>query len=181
MPHLLPGEKLLTVKEFEISELKNEPSAVHELERLSRAYKRGLIGDFGPVVASQSLEGHEPPEELRRYEAVFGRDALRVALDLLNQYPKLTRTTLITLAELQGVTTDISREEEPGRIIHEWRDLTDPVAIEIARTDGWGWPYYGSVDEKRRLKQTCLGLVEHRREESAISRQYPVRSTISAH
>jgi glycogen debranching enzyme len=85
--------------------------------------------------------------ELHRYEAIFGRDSLRVALDLLEQYPKLARATLVRLAELQGVTNNTDREEEPGRIIHEARDVkTDPLARKLTKTQGWDWPYYGSVD-----------------------------------
>lgn len=124
-----------------------KPSGLHELYRLARAGNSHQVGQYGPVLASQALEGHKHTPELHRYEAVFGRDSLRVALDLLEQYPKLTRATLIRLAELQGVTKNVDREEEPGRIIHEARDAkTDPMARKLTKTQGWGWPYYGSVD-----------------------------------
>jgi glycogen debranching enzyme len=70
-----------------------------------------------------------------------------VALDLVNQYPKLTQATLVRLAELQGVEKNIAREEEPGKIIHEARDpKSDTLARRLSQTQGWDWPYYGSVD-----------------------------------
>jgi glycogen debranching enzyme len=146
LPRLLPGEKVVYVKH--LTENKNlRPSGLHELYRLAQAKNQYQVGKYGPVLASQALEGHRHASELHRYEAIFGRDSLRVALDLLEQYPKLTRATLVRLAELQGVTKNADREEEPGRIIHEARDVkTDPLARRLTKTQGWGWPYYGSVD-----------------------------------
>jgi glycogen debranching enzyme len=53
--------------------------------------------------------------------AVFGRDSLEVAEDLLYIKPKLVEKILLTLASLQGETQNKDNEEEPGKIIHEYR------------------------------------------------------------
>lgn len=146
-PRLLEGERIVANRPVAQDSPRTRPSELHELYRLARADGRGDIGDFGPVLASRTLEGHSPDRDLHRYEAIFGRDSLRVALNLLNLYPKLARSTLIKLAESQGVEINNAREEEPGRIIHEIRDpIQDPVARELTRELGWDWPYYGSVD-----------------------------------
>jgi glycogen debranching enzyme len=84
--------------------------------------------------------------ELRKFEAVFGRDALRVDQFIGGLFPRLRRVTVDTLARGQGVQHDIASEEEPGKIVHEWRDAYDPIAREITAQSGWGWPYFGSVD-----------------------------------
>jgi len=104
--------------------------------------------DVSPLdTRNDSTDGPIPaPEHLRLYEVVFGRDALRVAIDLISSYPKLARTTVLRLAELQGIQANIAREEEPGKIVHEARDETDPIAQDLTKRLGWGWPYYGSVD-----------------------------------
>jgi glycogen debranching enzyme len=146
-PYLLSGEKIIAVTEFPRRHRTAEPSGLHELLQLTRAKMEKDIGQNGPVIAATTLEKRENRQELHLYEAVFGRDSLRVAADLLHIYPELAKTTLIKLAGLQGQEWHAAREEEPGRIPHEIRDLeSDRVAIELSEQRGWGWPYYGSVD-----------------------------------
>jgi len=91
--------------------------------------------------------------------AVFGRDSLEVAEDLLNIKPHLVHHILITLASLQGLHSSDISEEEHGRIIHEYRStLTDGKHLdEISQrifnelSSRWGgnnkeMAYYGSID-----------------------------------
>ena len=147
LPRLLPGEELVSAHQIDDPAPSRAPSSIKELQRLAGAKNGAGVGEFGPVLASLSLDGHDGGPENHRYEAVFGRDSLRAAIDLIGPYPKLARTTLLTLARNQGVAYDASREEEPGRIPHEIRDpAVDPKARELTREQGWGWPYYGEVD-----------------------------------
>src|SRR3989338_5085067 len=53
--------------------------------------------------------------------AIFGRDSLVVAEDLMTLRPQLAKNILITLAKLQGLEHRSANEEEPGKIIHEYR------------------------------------------------------------
>jgi glycogen debranching enzyme len=53
--------------------------------------------------------------------AVFGRDSLVVADDLLATHKDLVYDIILVLAKLQGVTTNDDNEEEPGKIHHEFR------------------------------------------------------------
>ncbi len=75
------------------------------------------------------------------YVAVFGRDTLITAHQILTVNPGPARESLRALAARQGSEVNDWRDEEPGKILHEIR------AGELA---GGGYlphsPYYGSVD-----------------------------------
>ncbi len=155
LPKLLEGEELMYVKEFDETPPGLQHSTLYDMVLLGRVQNSKELGDAGPVLASLSLNRSKSDPEFRRYEAVFGRDALRVALDLIDYHPKLARATLLALASSQGVEVNTVREEEPGRIIHEDRDpKVDPVARDLTEQHGWGWPYYGSVDSTPEFVRT---------------------------
>lgn len=91
--------------------------------------------------------------------AVFGRDSLEVADDLMTFKPALVHNILLTMGVLQGVSHDNQREEQPGKIIHEYRQSSldgkpiDSASLEIFKQLGRKWggtdtelAYYGSVD-----------------------------------
>ena len=162
LPKLLPGETMVNIQHFPAPPKQKLPSSEAELERLANVTKGIDVGSFGPVLASRSLP-HREGKAFRRYEALFGRDSLRVALDLLEKFPKLARNTLLVLAQLQGAMVNDASEEEPGRIVHEVRDpKIDPIAQDFMREHGWQWPYYGSVDATpeyiRLLSKYCRNI-----------------------
>lgn len=91
--------------------------------------------------------------------AIFGRDSLEVAEDVMASQPDLAKQIIRTIASLQGTIHDPVSEEEPGRIHHEYRALhlgdtkTNPTSQRIleAQVAKWGGNpqamiYYGSVD-----------------------------------
>jgi glycogen debranching enzyme len=104
----------------------------------------GLLSAQGWAYASAlPVEAGDPG----RFHALFGRDSLIFALQLLASRPEIARGTLRALAAVRGRTTDPEIDEEPGKILHEWR----PVAPQWL-VDG-GWPvrdgairYYGTSD-----------------------------------
>ena len=84
-----------------------------------------------------------------RFNALFGRDSLITSLQLLEVRPGVARCTLHALAALQGRHDDPLTDEEPGKIVHEYRPEPD------ARFDASDWSplvrdgqlrYYGSAD-----------------------------------
>jgi len=77
-----------------------------------------------------------------RYNTLFGRDSLISAWQTLQIDPSVARCTLKTLAKFQGKSVKSRAEEEPGKILHEYR--FDPE--EQAELPHWSFPYYGSVD-----------------------------------
>jgi glycogen debranching enzyme len=144
---LLDDETLLHVASITPTVPQRKPSSLREFYRLTSAKNDSEVGANGPAVAALALETDQPiPQHQGLYDVVFGRDALRVAIDLARHYPRLAESTILTLAKLQGTTYDTHHEEEPGRIIHEARDPDDPIAQELTKRLGWQWPYYGSVD-----------------------------------
>jgi glycogen debranching enzyme len=55
--------------------------------------------------------------------ALFGRDAIETAEDLLATHRQLVHDIILALCKLQGTKTDAVSEEEPGKIHHEHRAL----------------------------------------------------------
>ncbi len=77
-----------------------------------------------------------------RYNTLFGRDSLISAWQMLKIDSSIARATLQILAKYQGKTINPRAEEEPGKILHEYRFTPE----EQAELPEWSFPYYGSVD-----------------------------------
>lgn len=126
------------------------PLPSQELMSLTRAFR---------TVTSRSGKGVYASSDTLFKGAVFGRDSLEVAEDIMVARPRLVRNIIMTLASMQGVVSNDVNEEEPGKIIHEYRTLlVDGKPLEdVSRfifdqlTDKWGregdaLTYYGSID-----------------------------------
>src|SRR3982075_3972717 len=98
---------------------------------LGRVERLQDLGTNGPLLASAGADS--------LFHCLFGRDAIRMAMDLLDDFPAVTRSTLLDLARLQGVTHNPRGDEEPGRILHEFRAPDDPHAIRLAAK---GWDFH---------------------------------------
>jgi glycogen debranching enzyme len=110
-------------------------SAVPELEPL-------LSPEGWPYASTPPVEAGDPG----RFHALFGRDSLITALQVLPVAPQVAWATLRALARLQGRRVHAGTLEAPGKIGHEFRDAP-PEAFRAA-----GWPdsgefrYYGTAD-----------------------------------
>lgn len=172
--HLLPGEELVSVVDHGSRRSRRILSSLDQILRLTRAEDADHIGKTGPALAAIAIEASDlidpvdTPNHLRLYEAVFGRDSLRAAIDLISVHPELCRASVLKLAELQGLEDNLEREEEMGRIIHESRDSDDPVAINLSLERGWGWPYYGSVDATPEFIRTLTAYCQKSEENTAF-------------
>ncbi|MBI1857268.1 hypothetical protein HY003_03500 [Candidatus Saccharibacteria bacterium] len=92
--------------------------------------------------------------------AIFARDSIRVAKDLIETHRELAHDIILILAHLQGTKFDNISEEEPGKIHHEHRSLIfdgqriSKTSEEILRSLQLKWggkgtdtmTYYGSFD-----------------------------------
>lgn len=96
--------------------------------------------------ASIPFDHHRGVGEQNLFRCLFGRDSLIIADFLGARVPGLRRGVICALGEAQGENFDSKSEEEPGRIPHEVRDSGDERARAIMETEGWSFPYYGSVD-----------------------------------
>jgi glycogen debranching enzyme len=74
--------------------------------------------------------------------ALFGRDSLIAASQAMPVAPDLARGVLRSLARWQGKKDDPETEEEPGKILHEYRR----PGLLGARRFVPRFPYYGTVD-----------------------------------
>jgi glycogen debranching enzyme len=81
-----------------------------------------------------------------RYHALFGRDSLIAALQLLPRRPEVARATLRALAARQGRRSHPGTLEEPGRIGHEFRDAAPAPFLEAGWPDEGEFAYYGTAD-----------------------------------
>ncbi|HEU5452404.1 MAG TPA: glycogen debranching N-terminal domain-containing protein [Terriglobales bacterium] len=75
------------------------------------------------------------------FATMFGRDSIIAAYQSLSLNPQLAADTLRVLARHQGTEVNDWRDEEPGKILHEYR------TGEMTRCGEMPFgPYYGSID-----------------------------------
>jgi glycogen debranching enzyme len=97
-------------------------------------------GDFHALQIPEGKE-HVIAAGIPWFATMFGRDAIIAAFQSLLLNPELATETLRVLARFQGKERDDWRDEEPGKILHEFREGEMTRAQEMP----FG-PYYGSVD-----------------------------------
>ena len=172
---LLPGERLESVRELDLRDPPTMPDAMDELCKLTGVDRPEDIGSNGPAIAARVSDQNAGEASLRLFEVVFGRDSLTLALVVGDLFPRLLETTVLYLAGIQGREFNALREEEPGRIAHEIRDV---------ETDGlWGFPYYGAVDSTPLFIRAALRAIERRPEFAGVQvpgREACVRDSLEA-
>jgi glycogen debranching enzyme len=97
-------------------------------------------GDFHALRIPEGKE-HVIAAGIPWFATMFGRDSIIAAYQSLLLNPQLASDTLRVLARYQGREHNDWRDEEPGKILHEFREGEMTRANEIP----FG-PYYGSVD-----------------------------------
>jgi glycogen debranching enzyme len=116
------------------------PSTGH---RWVQAEIDGLLSDEGwPYASTPPVEEGDPG----RFHALFGRDSLITALQLLPVRPEIARATLRGLAARQGTREHPGTLEERGKIGHEFRDRAPDGFLEIGWPDDGPFSYFGTAD-----------------------------------
>ncbi len=110
----------------------------------------GEVADLDPLLSDEGWPyASTPPVEPGdpgRFHALFGRDSLITALQVLPARPDVARATLRALAARQGRREHPGTLEAPGKIGHEFRAAAPPPIVAA------GWPvdgpfaYYGTAD-----------------------------------
>ena len=77
---------------------------------------------------------------------LFGRDSLWAARMLLPLGTELAASTLRVLARHQGVTSDVSTAEQPGKILHEVRGTSFSLGHHEGVDHALPPVYYGTID-----------------------------------
>jgi glycogen debranching enzyme len=102
-----------------------------------------LLSDEGWAYASTPpVEEGDPG----RFHALFGRDSLITALQLLPARPEIAAATLRALGERQGTREHRGTLEEPGKIGHEFRERAPEGFLEAGWPDRGPFAYYGTAD-----------------------------------
>ena len=91
----------------------------------SVSWRRMSVEELDPLLSDEGWAyASTPPVEpgdLGRFHALFGRDGLICALQVMPARNDVARATLRALAARQGRREDPEIEEEPGKIGHEFR------------------------------------------------------------
>lgn len=103
------------------------------------------LGSRGPVVASRANRENSGDATVGVYDAMFGRDSLRIASMLHRFRPELETATVEYWAARQGTVHNSANHEEPGKIAHEYRDDDDPQRA-VNEAKGFVYPDFGSMD-----------------------------------
>jgi len=117
------------------------PQLLADNPNLTTAYERSLIDLAAMRYASLTATGPIPTAGLPWFMTLFGRDSIFISLQTMPFLPRLTPPVLRLLGSLQGGSLDDLREEEPGKILHEFRYGESAAFEEQPHT-----PYYGSAD-----------------------------------
>src|SRR5262245_51768972 len=102
-----------------------------------------LLSDEGwPYASTPPVEAGDPG----RFHALFGRDSLICALQVLPERPEVAHATVRALAARQGRATHPGTLEEPGKIGHEFRDAAPEPFVDAGWPAGGSFAYYGTAD-----------------------------------
>jgi glycogen debranching enzyme len=102
-----------------------------------------LLSDEGwPYASTPPVEPGDPG----RFHALFGRDSLITALQVLPDRPEVAAATLRALAARQGTREHLGTLEAPGKIGHEFRDQPPESFLRAGWPGGDGFAYYGTAD-----------------------------------
>ena len=109
----------------------------------NEAFDEALLNATGDFHALQIPEGKERiiAAGIPWFATIFGRDSIIAAYQSLLMNPQLAVDTLRVLARYQGSKVNDWQDEQPGKILHEYR------TGEMTRCGEMPFgPYYGSVD-----------------------------------
>jgi glycogen debranching enzyme len=101
---------------------------------------RTATGDFHALQIPDGKE-HVIAAGIPWFATMFGRDSIIAAYQSLSLNPQLAADTLRVLARYQGTEVNDWRDEQPGKILHEYR--TGEMTRDGEMPFG---PYYGSID-----------------------------------
>lgn len=122
--------------------LDHAPRLDSDWPALTRAYRRSLLDLAALRYATLAFPNDPiPAAGLPWSMSIFGRDSLVCSLQSLPYVPELAATTLRLLAIDQGSHVDDFRDEEPGKILLEFR-YGETAAFEERPHS----PYFGTAD-----------------------------------
>jgi glycogen debranching enzyme len=133
-------ESAWSAANFEISEVRREPSKVHSSSDEFNRWVARSQSDVEMMIVGNP-EPNYPYAGVPWFSTVFGRDGIITALQCLWLNPAIARGVLDFLAHSQADEVNCTTEAEPGKILHEMRRGEMPALGEVP----FGC-YYGTVD-----------------------------------
>ncbi len=130
----------VTCRRDQLKELQAGFARIATASQLANVMLERSLADLVALITTDS-RGCHIQGGIPWFATLFGRDSLITALSVLPFCPELAAGTLRMLAHLQGTQLDPTRDEEPGKIIHELRDseMANTGEVPFGR-------YYGSID-----------------------------------
>jgi glycogen debranching enzyme len=140
--HARPSRTKVQMRQHLEEWLARAPRLESDWEPLEATYRRSLIDlaalRYSPLACPDE---HLPAAGLPWFMSIIGRDSIFTSLQALPFAPELAATTLRVLGTDQGSKLDDFREEEPGKILREFR-YGESAAFEEEPHS----PYFGSAD-----------------------------------
>ncbi|HXB19872.1 MAG TPA: glycogen debranching N-terminal domain-containing protein [Candidatus Solibacter sp.] len=123
-----------------VSRWESQSAQFESSNRIFDQLIKTCVGDFHALQIPDERE-HVIGAGVPWFATMFGRDSIIAAFQSLLLNPRLAGETLRVLARSQGKEKNDWQDEEPGKILHEYREGEMTRAGEMP----FG-PYYGSVD-----------------------------------
>jgi glycogen debranching enzyme len=120
------------------------------------------------MLSTLTPHGFYPYAGIPWYCCPFGRDGLITALEFLPWFPQVVHGTLEFLATHQGKKVDPFTEEEPGKILHEFRTGEMANSREIPYI-----PYYGTVDATQLFLMALEAYIRWTNDLSFLEKLWP--------
>lgn len=125
-----------------------------------------------PIASIANLENSDN-EEVRRYEARFGRDALYAAEFLSDDFPQLEYSIVRYLAAHQSQVSDPRSQAAPGKVPNHIRRPDDKLARQLTMETGRKWPWFGGTDTTVQFLLAAARVLSVNPEVGSESLRYP--------
>lgn len=145
------SQRIESITDIPYIPARRPPSTLKALFALANALNTKEIGHHGPVLAATSAEQNQQVAELGLYQEVYPRDAYVTARLLWDDYPSLTKATILACLPYTGTQNTLSStewidEQEVGKIPHQIRSPEHPRSKRQFELRKRGYPYYGAID-----------------------------------
>ncbi len=138
--NIVPYNEALTSMRKEFIALREDRCLVKTSHQQFNSWLERSTADLF-MMLTKTPYGLYPYAGIPWYNAVFGRDGIITAMEILWLYPKVAEGVLSYLAAYQATENDPIKDSEPGKILHEQRKGEMAALNEIPFSR-----YYGSID-----------------------------------